>query len=59
MKDGNMFDRRDILRLSIPIMIDQISALLIGIIDSAMVSNCGEAAVSGELLKTSDPIVTG
>jgi len=47
MKDGNMFDRRDILRLSIPIMIDQISALLMGIIDSAMVSSCGESAVSG------------
>lgn len=47
MKDGNMFDRHDILRLSVPIMIDQISALLMGIIDSAMVSNCGEAVVSG------------
>ena len=47
MKDGNMFNRNDILRLSIPIMIDQISALLMGIIDSAMVSNCGEAVVSG------------
>lgn len=47
MKDVNMFNKRDILRLSIPIMIDQISALLMGIIDSAMVSNCGEAVVSG------------
>lgn len=42
-----MFTRRDLIRLIIPLVIEQILAVTIGIADSAMVSSVGEAAVSG------------
>lgn len=47
MQKGVMFNGRDIVRLSIPVMIDQLSGILAGVVDTIMVSNCGEAVVSG------------
>ena len=42
-----MFTKKDIARLMIPLVIEQVLAVAIGMADTMMVSNCGEAAVSG------------
>lgn len=42
-----MFSRRDLMRLIIPLIIEQILAVTIGMADTIMVSSVGEAAVSG------------
>ncbi len=42
-----MFSRKDLLRLIIPLIIEQILAVTIGMADTIMVSSVGEAAVSG------------
>ena len=40
------FSRRDLRRLVIPLMIEQLLAILVGMCDSVMVSQVGEAAMS-------------
>ena len=47
MNSNRMFNSKDIVRIAIPVFFDQLSAILMGAIDSAMVSNRGEAVVSG------------
>ena len=42
-----MFSRRDLIKLILPMIIQQILAILVGTADSMMVSSAGEAAVSG------------
>ncbi|MGN0971633.1 MAG: MATE family efflux transporter, partial [Aristaeellaceae bacterium] len=42
-----LFSREDLKRLLIPLLLEQLLAVLIGIMDTVMVSSCGEAAVSG------------
>ena len=42
-----MFSRKDLRRLLVPLMIEQALAMTIGMADTMMVSNVGEAAVSG------------
>ena len=42
-----MFTRRDLLRLFIPLVIEQTLAITIGMADTVMVTTVGEAAVSG------------
>lgn len=42
-----MFTRRDLTRLIIPLIIEQLLAATIGIADTVMVASVGEAAVSG------------
>ena len=42
-----MFTRRDLVRLLVPLMIEQILAVLVGMADVVMVAVVGEAAVSG------------
>lgn len=42
-----LFSRKDLSRLIIPLMIEQLLAITIGLADSTMVSAAGEAAVSG------------
>lgn len=42
-----MFTRQELIRLIIPLMIEQLLAITIGMADSVMVASCGEAAVSG------------
>lgn len=42
-----MFTRRDLVRLIIPLIIEQVLAATVGIADTFMVSSVGEAAVSG------------
>ena len=42
-----MFSKRDLARLILPLMVELLLTLLVGMIDSVMVSSAGEAAVSG------------
>ena len=42
-----LFSRNDLIRLIIPLVIEQLLAVTIGMADSVMVSSVGEAAVSG------------
>lgn len=42
-----MFTRKDLLKLIIPLIIEQMLAVTVGLADSMMVSSIGEAAVSG------------
>lgn len=42
-----MFSKKDLMKLIIPLIIEQILAVTIGLVDSMMVANVGEAAVSG------------
>lgn len=44
---GALFTRKDLARLIIPLVIEQILAVTIGMADTVMVSSVGEAAVSG------------
>ncbi|MBQ9115466.1 MAG: polysaccharide biosynthesis C-terminal domain-containing protein, partial [Clostridia bacterium] len=48
-----MFSRRDLMRIMIPLVIQQVLAVTIGMADSMMVSAAGEAAVSGVSLVNS------
>jgi len=41
-----MFSNKDLVSLTVPIMIDALMAIIAGMVDSAMVSSAGEAAVS-------------
>ncbi|HAZ19950.1 MAG TPA: MATE family efflux transporter, partial [Clostridiales bacterium] len=47
------FDRKRILRLMFPLFLDTMLVSSIGIVNSAMVSSIGEAAVSGVSLANS------
>ncbi|MEG0540908.1 MAG: MATE family efflux transporter, partial [Angelakisella sp.] len=42
-----MFSRRDLVKLIIPLIIEQTLAVTIGMADTIMVTTVGEAAVSG------------
>lgn len=42
-----MFSKRDLKRLIIPLIFEQILAVLMGMADTVMVASCSEAAVSG------------
>ena len=42
-----LFSKRDLRRLIIPLIIEQTLSITIGMADSMMVSNVGEAAISG------------
>ncbi len=42
-----MFTRKELIKLIIPLIIEQILAVTVGLVDSIMVSKVGEAAVSG------------
>ncbi|HIU57527.1 MAG TPA: MATE family efflux transporter [Candidatus Ornithomonoglobus merdipullorum] len=44
---GYLFSNTDIRKLIFPLIIEQILTVFVGMVDSMMVSSCGEAAVSG------------
>lgn len=52
-----LFSRKDLKKLIIPLIIEQILAISIGLFDTLMVSSCGEAAVSGVSLVDSISIL--
>ncbi len=43
----NLFSNKDLLKLFIPLIIEQFLEYLVGLADSIMVSSVGEASVSG------------
>ena len=45
--DGYLFSNQDIKKLILPLIFEQFLAILVGLLDSIMVSYAGEAAVSG------------
>ena len=53
-----LFSRRDIVKIALPMMIQQVLAVTIGMVDTMMVSEAGEAAVSGvSLVNTLDTML--
>lgn len=42
-----MFSNRDLKKMIVPLFLEQLLVLLVGIIDTFMISSAGEAAVSG------------
>lgn len=42
-----LFSNKDLVALYVPLIIEQMLAMLVGLADSIMVSSVGEAAVSG------------
>ncbi len=42
-----LFTQKELLRLVIPLLIEQLLAVTVGMADTMMVSRCGEAAISG------------
>ena len=49
-RDGDLFSNADLKRLILPLLIEQLLAIAVGMADSIMVSSVGEAAVSSESL---------
>ena len=47
------FTNKDLFRMIIPLFFEQLLVLLVGIIDTFMISSAGEAAVSGVSLVNS------
>lgn len=47
MKQTGLFSNRQLVRLLIPLVIEQALTILVGMCDSVMVSSAGEAAISG------------
>ena len=47
MKDDLMFTNRDLRKLMVPLIIEQVLTSLMGIVDTMMVSNIGSASMSG------------
>lgn len=45
--DFMMFSRRDLSKIIVPLIIEQLLSVTVGMVDSMMVSNAGEAAISG------------
>ncbi len=53
-----LFSRRDIIKIALPMIIQQVLAVTIGMVDTMMVSEAGEAAVSGvSLVNTLDTML--
>ncbi len=46
-RSGYLFDNRALVTLIIPLIIEQLLAVLVGMADSIMIASVGEAAVSG------------
>lgn len=45
--EAGIFTKRDLKKLILPLIVEQLLAVTIGMVDTVMVSSCGEAAVSG------------
>ncbi len=44
---GKMFNKAQLRRLILPLLVEQLLVMLVGMVDTIMVSNAGEAAISG------------
>ncbi|HBZ53024.1 MAG TPA: MATE family efflux transporter, partial [Eubacterium sp.] len=50
MESEKLFDNKALKRLIIPLMFEQLLAILVGLVDTVMVARAGEEAVSGVAL---------
>ena len=46
-RSGYLFDNKALVTLIIPLIVEQLLAVLVGMADSIMIASVGEAAVSG------------
>ena len=46
-KEGYLFDNRALFALILPLVVEQMLAVLVGMADSIMIASVGESAVSG------------
>lgn len=46
-RSGYLFDNRSLVTLIMPLIVEQLLAVLVGMADSIMIASVGEAAVSG------------
>ena len=44
---GTMFSRKQLQKLILPLIVEQILAITVGMVDTMMISYAGEAAISG------------
>lgn len=55
-----MFTKEDLRRLILPLMVEQLLIVMVGMVDTIMISPCGEAAVSGiSLVDSINVLLTG
>ena len=54
-----LFSSKDLRKLIIPLMFEQLLAVLVGLVDTLMVSQSGEAAVAGVALVDNINRLTG
>ncbi|MDE7325194.1 MAG: MATE family efflux transporter [Lachnospiraceae bacterium] len=55
-----MFTKEDLRRLILPLMVEQLLIVMVGMVDTIMISPCGEAAVSGiSLVDSINILLTG
>ena len=47
MRQGPLFTQNELLRLVLPLLVEQFLAVTVGMADTMMVSRCGEAEISG------------
>ncbi len=47
-----MFSKKDLKALLIPLLFEQLLVVLVGMMDTVMVTSCGEASVSGVSVKS-------
>ncbi len=53
-----LFSKRDLIKITVPLIIQQVLSVMVGMINSMMVSSAGEAAVSGvSLVNTLDVLL--
>ena len=57
MNEKHLFSNTDIRKLLLPIMVEQLLASLMGMVDTIMVSNVGSAAISAVSLVDSSNIL--
>ena len=46
-----LFTQAELLKLTGPLLVEQLLAVTVGMADTMMVSRCGEAAISGKRLR--------
>ena len=51
---GTLYSNVDLRRLILPLIMEQLLAILVGMLDTVMISGVGEAAVSGVSLVRSE-----
>ena len=54
-----LFSQKELLVLAVPLLVEQLLEVTVGMADTMMVSRCGEAAISGVSLVAQRPVRCG